>query len=143
MKTKNMILNFFKALFLTAMTLTLVNCSKDSNSGNTVTTGYYMGANGICYAQNGQQMPNTSYCYNNNGYNTGYTWQANGTCVQTSTGMQVPVNYCQTNGYNNGTATMVCQGPHTDGYQWVQCGTQFNCAGYTLYNQSMQIVRCQ
>lgn len=37
----------------------------------------------------------------------------------------------------------VCSGPHTDGSQWVSCGADFNCSGFTLYDQLGRIVRCE
>lgn len=173
MKNLNIVSKIFKALSLVAITLLLANCGKDNkNSTNIVGayqmtngicyqnvngqliqqpntslcngTGSYTMQNGICYQNvNGQliQQANTSLCNNNGG---SYVLQ-NGICYQNINGQmiqQANTSLCNQNN-TGGYQTMVCSGPHTDGMQWVQCGTQFNCAGYTLYNQNGQIVRCQ
>lgn len=122
----------------------LIQQSNTNLCYNNGANGYQM-MNGICYQNvNGQliQQSNTNLCYNNGG--TGSYQLINGQCYQNINGqLTVAPNYSYCNGNNGGYNTQVCNGPYTDGYQWVQCGTQFNCSGYTLYNQSYQIVRCQ
>ncbi|MBV2169472.1 MAG: hypothetical protein KUL82_12270 [Bdellovibrio sp.] len=143
MKTKNMMSKVFKVIALVTMTLGLANCSKD-NGNSTVTTSGYQMINNLCYQNiNGAlTQVNTSLCSNVNG-----SYQMiNNLCYQVVNGQyiqQANTQMCMYNNYNNGYTTQVCNGPHTDGSQWVNCGTQFNCSGYTLYNQSGQIVRCQ
>lgn len=109
------------------------------------TAGQYIMVNGTCnQVVNGQYVPqaNTSLCSTTSGQYT----MMNGICYQVVNGQYIPqanTNVCMNSTNTGGYQTMVCNGPHTDGMQWVQCGTQFNCAGYTLYNQYGQIVRCQ
>lgn len=71
----------------------------------------------------------------------------NNTCYQLVNGQYVPQadsSLCTTEtGTSPSYVSQVCTGPHTDGLQWVNCGAEFNCAGYTLYNQQGQIVKCQ
>lgn len=106
---------------------------------------YQMNGNVCNQVVNGQYIaqPNMALCNT-----TGTAYGANGACApQMVNGQYVQQPYCNT-GMNgmygvNGMMTQVCMGPHTDGNQWVNCGTQMNCSGYTLYNQSMQMVRCQ
>lgn len=112
----------------------------------------YQMTNGICYQMiNGQpvQQPNQAACST-----TGAGYGAYGNCApQLVNGQYVQQPYCNqgstypgyglTGGAGAGVVTQVCMGPYTDGNQWVNCGTQMNCSGYTLYNQSMQFVRCQ
>lgn len=154
MRTKNMISKILKACALISMTLMLANCAKDkgNNTVATATTGTYQMINNVCYQNiNGtlQQVANTSLCTTTG---AGSYQMINNTCYQLVNGQYVPqvdTNLCMMNGYNNngfntgGIVTQVCNGQYTDGMQWVSCGTQFNCSGYTLYNQQGAIVRCQ
>lgn len=148
MKTGNMISKILKVLGLISMSLMLANCAKDKGNNNAVTTtvGTYQMINNLCYQNvNGtlQQVANTSLCTTG----AGSYQMINNMCYQLINGQYVPqanTALCTNNGFNTGgIVAQVCSGPHTDGMQWVTCGTQFNCAGYTLYNQSGQIVRCQ
>lgn len=156
MKTFNKISKVLKLVGLVTMTLMLANCAKDKNNNTVQTVGGYQLINNTCYQTingtrqvvnqalcngvgsyimqgnicymvvNGQyiQQPNTMACNNSmyNGYNTGYN-----------------------TGYNNGNVIVqYCSGPHTDGATTVNCGVNFNCSGYTLYNSNTgQTVRCQ
>lgn len=146
MKTINMVSKFFKAIALLTMTLGLANCAKNNGSNTTTTVGAYQLINNVCYQNtNGtlvQVAPNLCTT-------AGQYQMINNTCYQLVNGQYVPqanTSLCTMNnyGYNTGGySTQVCNGSFTDGYQWVNCGTQFNCSGYTLYNQQGQIVRCQ
>ncbi|UXR65107.1 hypothetical protein EZJ49_02450 [Bdellovibrio bacteriovorus] len=169
MKIKNYILTMMKALALTAMTVGLVNCSKDSGGGSTTTTTAYRCFQVNSYNGTSTQVDN-SYCYNNsyqNGYSTyqcrdvnnavvantlcantgvatGYSINQYGYCVQTSTGQQVPQNYCTT-GVGTGVGSVVsCQG-QTFYWQGIQitCGVTYNCpSGVVLQNLQGQTVQC-
>ncbi|WP_295905960.1 hypothetical protein [uncultured Bdellovibrio sp.] len=121
---------------------------QQSNTALCNNAGGYQLINGMCYQNvNGQliQQANTSLCTSS----TGSYQLVNGVCYQNINGQliqQANTSLCYNNGgYNNGGyQTMVCTGAYTDGYQIAQCGTQFNCSGYTLMNvQTGQIVRCQ
>lgn len=150
MKTRNVISKILKVVGLISMSLMLVNCAKDKGNNNaappTTTVGTYQMINNLCYQNvNGtlQQVANTSLCTANG---AGSYQMINNICYQLVNGQYVPqanAALCTNSGNNGGVMTQVCSGPHTDGVQWVTCGTQFNCAGYTLYNQSGQVVRCQ
>lgn len=163
MKIKNYILTMMKALALTAMTVGLVNCSKDNGNSNTVNTN---ASSYRCFQMsNNTQVPN-SYCYNNTttqgvyqcrdlnnyqvannlcantGTTNGYSYNQYGQCVQTSTGQQVPQNYC-TSGVGGGSVVS-CQG-QTFFWQGIQitCGVTYNCpSGVVLQNQQGQTVQC-
>lgn len=147
MKTKSVVSQILKIVGLISMTMMLVNCAKDKgNSTQTVTPTVptYQMVGNLCYQNvNGvlQQVANTALCTQGAG-----TYQMiNNICYQLVNGQYVPqanTALCA-NSQNGVYQSQVCSGPHTDGQQWVNCGTQMNCAGYTLYNQTGQIVRCQ
>lgn len=151
MKTKTVISKILKVIGIISMTMMLVNCAKDKSTRNptqpvVTTTPVYQMVGNLCYQNvNGvlQQVSNTALCTQAQG--AGTYQMINNICYQLINNQYVPqanTALC-TNAQTGGVAGQVCNGPHTDGYQWVNCGTQMNCAGYTLYNQSGQIVRCQ
>ncbi|WP_347359159.1 hypothetical protein [Bdellovibrio sp.] len=172
MKIKNYILTMMKALALTAMTVGLVNCSKDKGNSTTTTTTAYRCFQVNSYNGTSTQVDN-SYCYNNsyqNGYSTyqcrdvnnavvtntlcantgvgnGYSYNAYGQCVQTSTGQQVPQNYCTTTS-GNGSA-INCNGQTVrwqNQYGMIEqgtCGVTHTChPGSVVQTTSGQIVTC-
>ncbi len=147
MKTNSIVSKILKIVGLISMTMMLVNCAKDKGNNTqtvTPTVPVYQMINNLCYQNvNGvlQQVANTALCNQAAG-----TYQMiNNICYQLVNGQYVPqanTALCA-NSQIGVNQSQICSGPHTDGYQWVNCGTQMNCAGYTLYNQTGQIVRCQ
>ncbi len=118
-------------------TLTSTDSAKCSQSGT-----YYYSSGSICYLHSGNgtaTQVSSNYC-SSNGKNGNYQLVGN-TCYQNVNGALTQVNnsLCTSTTGTVGT----CQGLHTDGYQWVTCGSQFNCSGYTLMNQQGQVVTCQ
>lgn len=128
---------------------------QQSNTALCNSAGQYQLINGICYQNvNGQliQQSNTALCTSS----TGSYQYINGICYQNVNGQliqQPNTALCSTAGVGG----QVCSGMYTDGMRWAQCTPTMaagqysysgnvivmNCSGYTLYNQSGQIVRCQ
>ncbi len=144
MKTNNLIAKILRVVSLLSIALFMANCARDNNNNSTGMVGAYQMINNMCYQNvNGtlQQVANQSLCYQAGNYQ-----MINNVCYQVINGQYVPQSnsaLCMGGLGGGGITTQVCNGQYTDGMQWVNCGTQFNCSGYTLYNQSGQVVRCQ
>jgi hypothetical protein len=144
MKT-NYIYQSLKVIAGLCVTLFLVNCGSNNGSSGSAApapaSGYYQLVGSTCYMNSNGSMTATA---NTNCSGTGtYYYSSGSTCylhASNGSATQVAATYCSTTGNNNSGP---CQGLFTDGYQWVTCGTQFNCSGYTLMNQQGQIITCQ
>lgn len=153
MKTFNTISKVLKLVGLVTMTLMLTNCAKDKNNNTVQAVGGYQLINNTCYQTiNGVQQPvNQALC---NGAGS-YVMQGN-ICYRVVNGQYIQQpntmacsNSVYNTGINNGINTgniisQYCSGPYTDGTRTVNCGVDFNCTNFTLYNSSTgQITRCQ
>lgn len=127
-------------LMALALVVLGAGCAKTNNDRQTTTTanvGTYQLVNGLCYSNNGQQVP-ANYCSQTS--NTGYQLY-NGQCIQTTNGQPVQANYCTQTGV--GVTSQACYGSYYYNGQLGTCNGS-NCSGYTLISASNgQQVYCQ